>query len=169
METKAKPGRSRRSLWAVVVALMAAEWILLVAAIKWHEMMVGAASIAASVIFLYSVNRSEKQRFDFEWSDVATGWRVPGYLISDLSQITVALFRDLLQEGKVGSLYRVCDFRTAKASPRLVARRVLATAYTSATPNSIVIGIDYDQNRLLLHQVVRSPITKMAESLGAEP
>jgi len=148
---------------------MTGEWILLVVGVKLHEMIVGAASIAATAIFLYAVDRSETQRFDFEWSDVATAWRIPGYLISDLYQITVALLRNLFGKGKAGSFYRVYRFKTEKTSPRLVARRVLATAYTSATPNSIVIGIDYDQNLLLMHQVVCSPVTKIAQSLGAEP
>jgi hypothetical protein len=169
MRHTAKMRRSNAKMWLFVCALMAAEWILLVAGVKLHEMIVGAFSIAASAVFLYAIHRTETQRFDFQWSDVFTGWRVPGYLLSDLYQITVALLRDLLGMGKAGSFYRVCDFKTAKAAPRLVARRVLATAYTSATPNSIVIGIDYEQNRLLLHQVVRSPITKMARLLGAEP
>jgi hypothetical protein len=147
---------------------MAGEWIILVAGIKLHEMIVGAASIVAAAIFLYAVNRTEMQRFDFQWRDIATGWRIPGYLMSDLYQITVVLLRDLLGKGEAGSFYRVCRFKTAKASARLLARRVLATAYTSATPNSIVIGIDYEQNRLLMHQIVRSPVTKMVQSLGAE-
>ena len=164
---KSRPTTSK--LWVGVGLVMAVEWILLVAGIKPHEMIVGAVSIAAAALFLYAVDQSATQRFDFEWSDIATVWRVPAYLISDLYQITVALMRDLRRKGGAGSYYRVCHFKTAKTSPRLVARRVLATAYTSATPNSIVIGIDYDQNRLLMHQVVRSPVTKMAQSLGAKP
>jgi hypothetical protein len=168
MGDSAEQRRASLKLWVFVVTLMAAEWVLLVAGTKLHEMIVGAASIAAAAIFLYAVDRTETQRFGFEWSDVAEGWRVPSYLISDLHQITVALLRDLLGKEKAGSFYRVCHFKTAKASPRLVARRVLATTYTSATPNSIVIGIDYDQNRLLMHQVVRSPVTKMAQLLGAK-
>jgi hypothetical protein len=169
MGDSAKPSKSNSKLWAFVGTLMAAEWIMLVAGTKLHEMIVGAASLVAAAIFLYAVDRTETQRLGFEWSDVAAGWRVPSYLISDLHEITVALLRDLLGKGKVGSFYRVCHFKTAKASPQLVARRVLATAYTSATPNSIVIGIDYNQNRLLMHQVVRRPVTKMAQSLGAKP
>jgi hypothetical protein len=63
----------------------------------------------------------------------------------------------------------VWGFKTTKEGPVQAARRVLATAYTSATPNSIVVGIDYDQQRILIHQMQRSGLTAMQRALGAKP
>jgi hypothetical protein len=45
----------------------------------------------------------------------------------------------------------------------------LATLYTTTSPNSIVIGIDFNQNRMLFHQLQRSTFPKAAKSLGANP
>ncbi len=70
---------------------------------------------------------------------------------------------------RAGSYYRVCGFATSKEDPRLIGRRVLATAYTSASPNSIVIGIDFTQSRMLVHQVERREISALAQELGARP
>jgi hypothetical protein len=77
------------------------------------------------------------------------------------------LLRDLFTSHRADSLYRVSGFSTSKDDPRLVSRRVLATIYTTASPNSIVIGIDYKQSRLLFHQVERSAVSEMTRRLGA--
>ena len=79
------------------------------------------------------------------------------------------LVKELLGKARAGSYYRVSGFKTSKTDPTLVARRVLATAYTTVSPNSIVIGIDYEQSRLLLHQVKRDEVSKMTKELGGQP
>jgi len=77
------------------------------------------------------------------------------------------LLRDLLRSRRAGSFYRVSGFETSKDDPRLIGRRVLATVYTTISPNSIVIGIDFRQSRMLFHQIERSGVSKMAKGLGA--
>ncbi|TMA33768.1 MAG: hypothetical protein E6J88_00480 [Deltaproteobacteria bacterium] len=46
-------------------------------------------------------------------------------------------------------------------------RRALAVAYTSATPNSVVIGIDRKRGLLIYHQLRKSRIAEMTRRLGA--
>lgn len=162
-------GRPSVGLAAVVVILLAALWILFVAGVKGQEMLVGGGAVVLSAAFLILVYRSESQRLDLRLKDVAAGWRMPWYILSDLWLITIVLFKDLLHIKRAGSYYRVSGFKTSKTDPQLIARRVLATAYTTVAPNSIVIGIDYKQSRMLFHQIERSGVTKMAQELGAEP
>ncbi|HEX4650348.1 MAG TPA: Na+/H+ antiporter subunit E [Granulicella sp.] len=154
---------------AMTVAVMAGGWILLVAGTKPHELIVGAVSVSAAALFLYQVKRSEKLELRFRLADVTTGWRVPGYLAVDIWVITKILVLDLLRIKRTGSHYRVWGFKTSKKSPVLAARRVLATLYTTTTPNSIVVGIDYERQRILIHQMERSRLTATERELGAKP
>ena len=151
------------------VLIMAAEWILLVAGVKRDEMIVGALSVFAAALFLQLAYRAEQQRLDFRLKDLVSCWRIPWYILSDGWVVTRVLMKDLLYIKRASSFYRVSGFKTAKDDPLLAARRVLATAFTTVTPNSIVIGIDYEQSRMLFHQLERSSVPKMTRELGAQP
>lgn len=146
---------------------MAGLWILFVAGLKRDEMIVGALSVIASALFLQLVYRAVEQKLDIRLKDLLACWRIPWYLLSDGWQITLALVKDLLGIESVGSFFRVSGFKTAKYDPLLTARRVLATVFTTATPNSIILGIDYEQSRMLFHQLVRTRVSKMTQELGA--
>ncbi|HEX5285129.1 MAG TPA: hypothetical protein VFW30_13485 [Bryocella sp.] len=154
---------------ALSVLIMAGEWILLVAGVKRDEMIVGALSVLASALFLQFVYRAEQQKLDIRLKDLATAWRLPGYIVRDTWVVTLVLMKDLLGIKRASSFYRVCGFKTSKDDPLLAGRRVLATAFTTVTPNSIVIGIDYEQSRMLFHQLQRAGVGKLAEELGALP
>jgi hypothetical protein len=154
---------------ALSVIVMAAEWILLVAGTKRDEMIVGALCVIAAGLFLQFVYRAEDQKLDIRLKDLATCWRIPWYILNDAWQITLVLLKDLLGIQRASSFYRVCGFKTAKYDPLLTARRVLATVFTTVTPNSIVIGIDYEQSRMLFHQLVRSRVARTTQELGALP
>jgi hypothetical protein len=147
---------------------MSAEWILLVAGTHIDEMIVGAASVLASGAFLFAVHRQSTLHSDFQLGDIATCWRLPWYVVSGVYEITAILFKDLFGIEKAASFYRVSGFKTAKLDPVLVSRRVLATTYTTAAPNFIVIGIDYTSSRMLFHQLERSSVPKMTKELGAK-
>jgi hypothetical protein len=146
---------------------MGAEWILLVAGIRPHEMIVGAGSVLASALFVLAVRKVSTLRLDFRISDVAQAWRISWYVVSDCYKLVAVLLLDLFTSTRAGSFYRVSGFKTSKEDPRLIARRVLATIYTTASPNSIVIGIDFKQSRMLFHQIERSGLSKMTRNLGA--
>jgi hypothetical protein len=153
----------------LAVLLMSGEWILLVAGTHIHEMIVGAASVLVSGSFLFAVHRTSTLHTDFRLSDIAKGWRIPWYVVSDIFVITLVLFKDLFGIEKAKSLFRVSGFQTGKEDPILMARRVLAIAYTSASPNTIVLGIDYTSSRMLFHQIKRTPLPQMTDDLGAKP
>lgn len=154
---------------ALSVLVMAAEWILLVAGLKRDEMIVGAIGVLASALFLQFVYRSEHQQLDIRVRDLLQAWCLPWYILSEGWTITWILIRDLSGIRRASSFYRVSGFKTSKYDPLLIARRVLATAYTTMAPNSIVIGIDYEQSRMLFHQLERSSVPKMTQALGALP
>jgi hypothetical protein len=165
--TRSRARRISAGALTLSVIIMAAEWILLVAGVKRDEMIVGAVSVAVSALFLQFVDRSEEQRLDLRLNDLVQAWRIPWYILSGTWEIMLILLKDLTGIKRASSFYRVSGFKTSKYDPLLVARRVLATAYTTTAPNFIVIGIDYGQSRMLFHQLERSGVPKMTQALGA--
>lgn len=140
---------------------------MLVGETRLHEMLVGLASVIASAMFLSVVRRSIDLELKFTWRDVLTCWRIPWYVVSKCFQITKILFRDIWLGKRAGSHYRVAHFVAAKGDPVLAARQVLATAYTTAAPNFLVIGIDDKQGLMLFHQLERTSVSEMTAELGA--
>jgi hypothetical protein len=164
------PSAQRKfGLNALVAFLIAVVWILFVGGTRRDEMIVGAGVLLLSGAFLHLLARKESLTLDLQWADLVTCWRIPWYIVSRVYEITIILIKDLSGVKRAGSFYRVSGFKTGKSDPLLVARRVLATAYTTAAPNFIVIGIDYAQSRMLFHQLERSDVPRMTKELGAEP
>ncbi|HEX4169323.1 MAG TPA: hypothetical protein VHZ55_27995 [Bryobacteraceae bacterium] len=149
--------------------LIVALWILFVGGTRRNEMFVGAGVLVLSAAFLFQVWRTETLRLEVRWEDVVQGWRIPWYVVSKVCEIIVILAKDLFKIKRAGSFYRVSGFTTSKSDPVLIARRVLAIAYTTMAPNFIVIGIDSRQSRMLFHQLERSSVSKMTKALGARP
>jgi hypothetical protein len=132
-------------------------------------MFVGAGVLLLSGAFIYRVWRIETLRAEFNPADIAHGWRIPWYVLSGVYEIVAILLKDLLGIKPSDSFYRVSGFKTSKSDPQLVARRILATFYTTMAPNFIVIGIDFHQSRMLFHQLERSSVPQMTKALGARP
>ena len=143
-------------------------WVWLVAGTHLHEMIVGAVVVVVATLFLRAVQKSARTAIHLEWKDIAQGWRIPWYIVSGIWAITLVLFKDLSHVRRAGSYYRVCGFKSSKRDQRIAARGVLATIYTTAAPNSIVIGIDPELSRMLFYQIERSSVSKMAQALGAQ-
>jgi hypothetical protein len=154
---------------ASAAVLAAAGWILFVAGLHAHEMEVGAGALILTLVFLVVVRQEDCEPLDLRLKDVAQCIHIPWSIVARNWQITVLLFKDIFRIKRAGSFYRVCDFESSNHDPLLVARGVLATVYTTAAPNCIVIGIDPEQQRMLFHQIERTPVSKMTQSLGARP
>ena len=153
---------------ALSIVLMAAEWVLLVGGLRRDEMIVGGLSVVAGGIFFWHTLRVSSERIQVRARDVAQGWRLPGMMIQDAWVVTAVLLRDLFRLEPAGSIYRVIGYQSSLHDPRLIGRRVLATVYTTCTPNSIVIGTDVSKSRMLVHQLKRAPTPKLLRNLGAQ-
>lgn len=156
-------------LSALAIVLMSALWIVFVGGVQRDEMVVGAGVLLLSAVFLYLIWRVETLKLDLHTKDVAQGCRIPWNVAGDVWRLIIILARDLFGSRRAGSFYRVCTFRKSGPEPQFAARDVLATAFTTMAPNSIVIGIDREQGRMLFHQLQRTSIPKMTQALGAQP
>jgi hypothetical protein len=144
-------------------------WIVFVGGVRRNEMLVGAGVLLLAGAFLYQIWRIKTLALDFHLKDIAEGWRIPWYILSGIYEIVGILLKDLPGIEQAKSFYRVSGFKTSKSDPQQIARRVLATFYTTMAPNFIVIGIDVDASRMLFHQLERSSVPQMTKALGAQP
>ena len=152
----------------ITVLASAAVWILLVAGVKPEEMIVGGICVLLTVWFVYYVAKHECPRFRLRFRDWIQIWRLPAYLISGSWEVLSVLVMDLLHLAPAQSLFRSAPFECNPDEPVDVARRVLAIAYTTATPNFIIIGIDVPGRQMLFHQLKKSEVLPMTRRLGAQ-
>lgn len=141
-------------------------WIACVASFRPHELYVGIPSVALSVAFCLFTVRSLPLQFRPSFSDLIQAWRLPWYVVVDVVQIVLVL---------------ACDFAGRPAPSHFIsvpwgptmnngtdtAKRSLAVACTTISPNVIVIGVDCGQGQMLLHQLRASPVPLMTRRLGA--
>lgn len=115
----------------------------------------GAAAIGAGVAELVQHQSGTHLRPRAEW--VAPVWRLPLKMARDLALLLVALWRKLLFGQDPLSTFRALPVASGDASDEGVTRRVLLIAGTSFAPNTFVLGIDAERNRMIVHQLVSRP------------
>lgn len=158
---------ARATGWSVAVVTLAfLAWMAFVGDLSAQDMALGAACAAFGAAASLLTWKAMRLSIAFELRDVLEYWRLPWNALQDAGAITWALGKDLLHLAPAGSYLRAIPFRE-QSGGRGRLRHVLAVAYTSATPNSIVIGIDAEQELLLVHQIVPSEIPEVTRRLGA--
>jgi hypothetical protein len=135
---------------------------------KRSDLVIGAAASVLGAIAGGVVARRELARFSPRWRWVAQCWRIPGYVLSGSWELVVALRRQLFTPGGAESLVRAVAFDAGSGDEASSARRALAVAYTTSTPNFVVIDVVREQGLLLFHQVKRGKVLPMTRRLGAD-
>jgi multisubunit Na+/H+ antiporter MnhE subunit len=141
--------------WSGAWLLAAALYLLLIDIIDLPELIVGAV---AAAIAAFGFELAREQRI----AGVATrlSWlrwayrpllRVP----SDVVAVSIGAARQLLRPRRKAGVFRVARFRCGPASELESGRHALAEALGSLAPNTIVIGIDFDRDAILVHQLSR--------------
>ncbi len=143
-------------------------WIIFVGTFSLHELLIGVLGALLATAGLSIINCHYPARFHARLTELLSLWRLPGYLISDTWKVLAVRAKDLRGVQTATSLFRVVPFRAGeKEDPRASARRALAVIYTTITPNTVVLGVNTNHQNLLLHQLVRGPISRMTKDLGA--
>ncbi|HET7785877.1 MAG TPA: hypothetical protein VI356_23365 [Myxococcales bacterium] len=104
-----------------------------------------------------------------EWRCAAQIWRLPRYLVSGTWEVLAVLARQIFLRKPAPSLLYGVRFDAGGDDDASALRRALAIAYTTATPNFVVVGIDRPRGLLVYHQVEKGPIPEMTVQLGAKP
>jgi hypothetical protein len=137
-------------------------WFLFVAPGSLHEAALGAVSASLTVVVTSLAWRRMKLHFAPTVHQISAGWRIPSSVMRETWRVTAILAADLFGQ-RAGSHYRGAEFHALKNKNKGATQRILATAYTTISPNFIMIGIN--ENKMLFHQLERSAIPKIIHSL----
>ena len=151
---------------AVEFVLLLGLWMLFVSLLQMNEFVAGLAAALLGAIGDAVVKATDFARFRPRLRHVLLILVEPWYVARD----TVIVFWELLR--RIGgrprrSRLKVIPFDGGRDDVDSNARRALATAYTTISPNSIVLGIDREQNLLLLHELAPSSTPWLLQQLGA--
>lgn len=157
-------GRSPTLLTSSLLLIIAmGGWLLFAADRSPHELLLGVG--CAVLTYLVSVLAWRQMRLCFSSTFRQAGvlWRLPQFVLADAWKMIVIVIRDLAGKHP-GSCYRVVPFHTARGC-KGISQIILATVYTTVSPNSIVIGVS--RGRLLFHQAERSGVPRLISDLEA--
>lgn len=158
---------SRRSAQALILSIaLMVFWIACVASLHTDELLVGIPSVLLSVAFSFYSIRKLPIRFRPTLASLLTIWRLPWNIAADLVQVLWVLAKDL--SGRPASaIFRSAPWYPVSPSPQDIARRTLAVAYTTVSPNCIVLGIDRRRGQILFHQLKADELPTLTRQLGA--
>ncbi len=145
-------------------------WIIFVGTFALHELLIGVIGAVLASIGLSVIDYYYPARFSPKLIELLSLWRLPWYLVSGTWEIAAVAAKDLIGVSPAKSLFRIVRFAAGEEDdPHATARRVLAVIFTTITPNFIVLGVNTRDQNLLFHQIERSSVPKMTQSLGAQP
>lgn len=140
--------------WATWWVVLAGLWLLLDDNVAFPELMTGAvaAILGATAAELVHAQNIVRVRLDPRWLKHA--WRPLVSLVPDTGRVMLALFRVLVLRRRPRGAFRAVRFRSGyEEGARDTARRALAKAAGSFTPNAYVVGVDAERDLLLVHQL----------------
>lgn len=160
--------RSLRLAIQVVFLSIALEifWIACTASVHAHELGAGIPAVLLSATFSAFAVRKLPIIFRPAASDLAQIWQLPWSVMKDVVLVTEVLLARLVGR-PAPSLFRSAPWRENSQTGEETARRTLATAYTTISPNMIVIGIDRAHGQIFFHQLRPDAVPRLLRRLGA--
>jgi multisubunit Na+/H+ antiporter MnhE subunit len=147
-------------------AILLGLWFLYTCSFNVSELLAGAGAAALATIGTAVVQEQDFARFspDLKWFRYFLP--LPWTVLKD----TVLVFRATVKYGSSGKSdgYLIAvDFNAGGEDPKSAARRAMATTLTNIAPNSIVVGIDRENNKVLLHLRWPADVPQVLRQLGA--
>jgi multisubunit Na+/H+ antiporter MnhE subunit len=154
------------AVWLVEFLFLFCLWLLFTSSLSPAELLAGAAAaaIGASGDRVVRAKRFVRFRPRSAWLFLFS-WQ-PWYAVTGSAAVIWALIRRLAGR-RSKSQFRAVAFPAGGEDPESTARRALAVALTTIPPNFIVVGIDKDNDVMLIHQVSPSATPEIAKRLGA--
>jgi multisubunit Na+/H+ antiporter MnhE subunit len=156
-------------LVAGAFALAFVTWFLLVGRLGTDELWGAIPGSLLAALATWVVFEQHVVGFSDRAGHLLEAWRLPGYMITGTLEIFRVLLRQLFAGKPASSLLLAVPYDALGDDPGDAAKRALAIAYTTSTPNFIVLGIDHRRGTLVFHQIERGPIMEMLKRLGARP
>jgi multisubunit Na+/H+ antiporter MnhE subunit len=168
MPRRRRPAAARSALvvrWFGWWVLSMALWLLFTSTVNASEAIagVGASCVVATLAELARRRAGFACRLKAAW--VLLAWRIPLAIVTDTVLVLHALASHVTGRRRVRGTVHALPFRHGGPSASSAARRALATAGITMTPNTFVIGIDDERDEILVHQLVSRP-GSVAKLLG---
>lgn len=144
-------------------------WPVFTGSVARDELLVGVVVLLLTLAFLRLLEHCMPVRVRFRLREIVQVWRLPGEMLRDVAQLTGLLMRSLVHGEVPRSRYRLLRWGGDVSSAEARGREVLLVTYLSATPNSIVLGVDRDESLVVLHETVPAAASGTARALGAQP
>lgn len=142
-------------------------WIIFVGTFALHELLLGAIGAALATTGLAIIDFYYPVRFSPSLRELLSLWRIPGSLVAGTWKVTAIAANDVLGIRRANSLFSVVRFDAGeKTDPHATARRVLAVVSMTVTPPTIVLGVNTSDQKLLFHELRRSPLPETLKALG---
>jgi multisubunit Na+/H+ antiporter MnhE subunit len=153
------------ALWALSFVLMH----LYVGKIAADEALFAALGSALTATASTIVLQKHIAPLRAQWRSVAQIAAVPKYVVIGTWEIIAVLARQIFLRKRAESLFYAVPFDAGGDDDESAFRRALAIAYTTATPNFVIIDIDRERGLLIYHQLQTSAIPELTKKLGARP
>lgn len=166
------PARRQKSgplFWGAHFLVLLGAWFLFVGKLEPSELLAGSIGAAIAATATQIVWAQHVAAFSDHAGWVLEMWRLPKYMITGSWEIFEVLFRQLFGGKRAESLLLAVPYEAVGDDDASAARRALAIAYTTSTPNFIVVGVDRKRRQLVFHQIKRSEVLQVTKNLGARP
>ena len=148
------PAARRVGAWLVWWTLMMSFWIMLDDSIATDELLAGAAAAALAALLaeVISYQAATRVRMRIEW--LVPALKLPGEVVTDTVVVYHALWRRLAHGEQPPSAFLELPARFGDDSAEGITRRVLLIGGASVAPNTFVLGLDADCDRMVVHRLV---------------
>ncbi len=134
--------------------LAGAFYLVLIDTTQLPELYAGAAATLLAAGGFEAARRGGLGGASPRWRWLVGGWRAVAHVPADVWWVSLAVLDQIVSPRDRRGVLRTAPFAFGDAEhPPDIARRALAEALGSLTPNTIVIGIDEQRNLILAHQL----------------
>jgi multisubunit Na+/H+ antiporter MnhE subunit len=161
----------RLRFWIAWYVALVVLWLAFVDTFATEEMVLGLVAAAMAATAAELVRSQDLVRFGMRASWLRDLGQLPWQVVRDSWVLAVALWRHCTGH-PVRGVFRVVPFPTEADDAYSAGRRALVTALVSATPNTVVVGVEGGEGEMLVHQLVPEPGSPVPPSMlrnGDEP
>ena len=155
MRRPARVAAARRAgAWLAWWVVLMSFWVILDDSVASDELLAGAgaAALGATLAELASYQAGTRFRMRIEW--VVPALRLPGQVVRDTLIVFAVLWRRLARAEQPRSGFIELPVPYGGDSAEAATRRVLLVGGRSVAPNTFVLGLDREQNVIIVHQLV---------------
>lgn len=138
------------SLWAIALFGL---WLVLVGTVAGLELIAGAVAALIGA-FAVEVVRAKGLLLSVKPRWLGALVRPLLQVVPDFGFVMLALFRTIVRRTPPRGAYLVVDLSGAGGDERSAGWRALAAAAGSIAPNSVVVDVERERRRMLVHKLV---------------